>query len=602
MQELRIQIGAETDKLEQGLRKAEGSLNKFEKAANKGGQGLNKFGKGAANAVPATQEFSRVIQDAPFGIQGVANNITQLTTQFGNLSAKTGGTSAALKAMLGTLSGPAGILLIISAVTSAMVAFGDKLKFATSLTDDLAKATGDLVAKVQTEISTLNTLIKVARDENNSKSVRLGAIKSINDKYSKYLGNLDLESIKTDKVTRSVNALSLALIQKAKIQGVEDLITEKNKDNAEDLIKADLDRQKALGQLTKQLDDAISGNRLLNDALGDIKGTRERYKAFVQLAKQQSVSGEAARQSAAGIIVASNAYKEASANVNELTEKSDEAIMPLVRLSEAYKKTLFGLESDIAKSGFDQKEIVINADKDQSSKNLKRDINSILSAQAFDISIKAELEQVKKIGGSLGIGENFGDVTASIPPILASLQGGYEMISAETIKLNENLGETIRNGAVNAFASIGESIGNALTSGASIVDAVGGVLLGAVGEVAVQLGKQAIAIGVGMIAIKKAFSNPFSAIAAGVALVAIGSAIKSTANTVGAVGGGGVGGTGSFSGGGSSNFGTTSTSSSNGFNGRVVFEIAGNKLIGVLNNTSLGNLRVGDSDQLITTG
>ena len=34
-------------------------------------------------AVPAMNEFSRVIQDMPYGMQGVANNIQQMTVQFG---------------------------------------------------------------------------------------------------------------------------------------------------------------------------------------------------------------------------------------------------------------------------------------------------------------------------------------------------------------------------------------------------------------------------------------------------------------------------------------------------------------------------------------
>ena len=155
-EELREQISAETKELTKALKKSEKDLDSFGKKVTSSGNTTNKFGKQVkGNAVPAMQEFSRVIQDAPFGIQGVANNITQLTTQFGNLSKNAGGTKAALKAMLGTLAGPAGILLAVSAVTSLLVSFGDKLQFAANQTSKLAEATKKYVGEARAEISTL---------------------------------------------------------------------------------------------------------------------------------------------------------------------------------------------------------------------------------------------------------------------------------------------------------------------------------------------------------------------------------------------------------------------------------------------------------------
>ena len=86
-----------------------------------------KLSTSTANALPALTNFGRVIQDAPFGILGVANNIDPLVTSFQSLQKQTGSTTKALGAMLGSLAGPAGIGIGISIVTSLMISFGDEI-------------------------------------------------------------------------------------------------------------------------------------------------------------------------------------------------------------------------------------------------------------------------------------------------------------------------------------------------------------------------------------------------------------------------------------------------------------------------------------------
>ena len=111
-----------------------------------------------------------------------------------------------------------------------------------------------------------------------------------------------------------------------------------------------------------------------------------------------------------------------------------------------------------------------------------------------------------------------------------------------------------------------------------------------------ELGKATIAYGVGLIAIKAAIKNPATAIAAGVAMVALGSMIgKAVAKSSSVVGGDGGGG-----GGGSTGRDYTSPASSvstgggSGFtNGSVVLEISGTSLIGVLSNSLDKNSRLG---------
>ena len=90
------------------------------------------------------------------------------------------------------------------------------------------------------------------------------------------------------------------------------------------------------------------------------------------------------------------------------------------------------------------------------------------------------------------------------------------------------------------FTSGFENIVNSVAAGNSGMGAVFGGLLSMLGDVAKQIGRAAIGIGISMKAVKEAFKNPATAIAAGVALLAVGAAIKSFGSKFSGGGGGGV--------------------------------------------------------------
>lgn len=88
---------------------------------------LNKLNTSVKGTNTTLTNFGRVIQDAPFGILGIANNIDPLISSFQNLKKETGSTGGALKALVSGLAGPAGIAIAVSAVTSLLIAFGPKI-------------------------------------------------------------------------------------------------------------------------------------------------------------------------------------------------------------------------------------------------------------------------------------------------------------------------------------------------------------------------------------------------------------------------------------------------------------------------------------------
>lgn len=115
-------------------------------------------------------------------------------------------------------------------------------------------------------------------------------------------------------------------------------------------------------------------------------------------------------------------------------------------------------------------------------------------------------------------------------------------------EFRESSKEILENSVSNFAVGFGEIIGAIATGSAGLGD-IGALLLNTMSDIATQLGKSAIQIGVTMKALKLSFKNPFAAIAAGVGLVALGALLKGVAGTfAGNFSNGGIIGGSSFSG------------------------------------------------------
>ena len=103
-------------------------------------------------------------------------------------------------------------------------------------------------------------------------------------------------------------------------------------------------------------------------------------------------------------------------------------------------------------------------------------------------------------------------------------------------EFNEQSGEILNGLAENFVVGFAE-IGAAVLSGNAGLGDVLGFLVNMLADVAIQIGKTAIKIGLAMKAVKLSFSNPLAAIAAGAALVLIGTLMKGLAANYGSSGG-----------------------------------------------------------------
>jgi phage-related minor tail protein len=84
--------------------------------------------RNTGTATQNLQNMGRIIQDIPYGIMGIGNNIQPMVESFARAKAEAGSTGAAVKLLIGELAGPAGLAMVgIPIVTSLAIAFGPAL-------------------------------------------------------------------------------------------------------------------------------------------------------------------------------------------------------------------------------------------------------------------------------------------------------------------------------------------------------------------------------------------------------------------------------------------------------------------------------------------
>lgn len=580
MADLVVEIGANTKALTSELKSAEVNLNKFASDASKTSAVLGgSMVRNSNQAAFALQNLGRVAQDAPFGFIGIQNNLNPLLESFGQLRKETGSNIGAIKALGSSLIGPAGLGLALSLVSSAVLFYQQYQQKANKTVDEAKKGSDEYidtlnqVAQAQlkgaqssaTELTTLKLLYDQTQNVTLSQKQRLGAVNQLQDQYPGYFANIKDEAILAGKAGDKYNELTQAILASGRARAAVDLISKNQSRKLENEQKV-IDLQK----------DQVKNEQNL----------------AILKAREGSAQGSAGVGAAGGIGIARDIAiveakitenKEAQRNIATDIFKIDEKNLQLVKsvnAEVAKGAVLSGPIGDLPKTP--KAKEVKNVRLPEFKRTGLEDVSGRVA-----IGLDGFLAQYRKTEAEIG-------KISLVPPIEPIVTGlGY--INAELQTFNESASAIISDNIVSTFAGIGDAIGEALINGTSLAAGLGQSMLASLGSVLGQLGQLAIGTGIAIEGIKTAITNlqPVAAIAAGVALLALSGVVKGAAKKIG--GGMGSGGSG---GGGGSSIPTSSSiaagSSVNNMNGgRVVFEIAGQKLIGVLANTQAANARYG---------
>jgi len=170
------------------------------------------------------------------------------------------------------------------------------------------------------------------------------------------------------------------------------------------------------------------------------------------------------------------------------------------------------------------------------------------------------------IGSDMGIAATFGqEITTAADPVAmlaASIENSNEDLKSALIKsngilqqkaneaklmaiqFNEEMTPIVQGGLQQMAMGIGSALGEAIANGGNLANALASTVLGTIGDMAINLGKLAISMGITLKGIVTALKslNPVVAIAAGIALIALGSLVKGAAGNIAKGGKGGGGG------------------------------------------------------------
>lgn len=197
------------------------------------------------------------------------------------------------KAGTATQLGLLGIAAVVVGLVYELATMNQKVEKLIENTDEFNKSAAEEVSKIQ-------LLTKVAKDENKSKADRQKAITEINKISPKYLGNITLETIGTEKATKEIELYTQALIKKAKAQAAQEELTKRYKN---------------------LIDLQIEFNKLDAKALNDTTIRGE------VVAKQYQVIGDAYRKTVSDIQTLTDMVMANDDVIDDMFTKGDERIM-----------------------------------------------------------------------------------------------------------------------------------------------------------------------------------------------------------------------------------------------------------------------------------
>lgn len=423
----------------------------------------------------------------------------------------------------------AGIVLLGGALLVLTNGFSDTAKASVQLTDSQKlnqKVTDEATASIVDQKAALDSYMVTARNENETKANKLKAIQAINRISPEYLGNITLENINTDKARISVEKYNAALIAGATARAASRLLEQ----NQTDKIKAGFEREKALADYNAKRETAIAQGWEAEKAF------YEENNRLLQFANEALDRKNAKYDSESKLLT--EIYNKNKDNLKLVTSGAPVAdVVAPVKAKKGEKifdnGTVAFFEKQIALLKIQQSEVAKTGVQYYLLGNEIAAVEEKINKIALDRIEPMDLKAIVPVEEFVLVVETteqmMARLAASVSGAKAVIEVEQNSMIANATSFNEQFSAVWQN-TIGGFAeNFGALIGQFAAGGASL-SSIGSLFLTTLADMAIQVGKIAITVGLAVLGIKKALQslNPVVAIAAGVALIAIGTFAKTS--------------------------------------------------------------------------
>lgn len=484
---LGVEIGFET-KNQAAVKQAEQNITNVGKAAKTATAAMQTAEKSSNKLRGSFSALNNIVRDAPYGINGVANNITQLgDALFGaSLAAQVVGLglsllvtgAVALTQKYGSLGG---------AIDALLNPLNEQQRIQRTVNDVMAQGEKD----AQKEIVALDTLYKATQNSSIALSERNKLVDELQSRYPQYLGNLSNEQILAGKAAAQYEKLRGSILAAAQARAIQDKVA----DISSKLLDIDIKRTDQTQKLAK----AQAEQRKADQQAAQVRTSGIGQGAITQLDQFQAAGLAAA--AAVGNLQAeisdlNNEERELQTTIDQLLSKQNALIQQfgavgtgLLDVSDSVKK----VKKDLDDIGF-------------------RTLQGVLrNAPVLKPKIPVEMQLV-------GVEAARQNLAKQLKPLNTELTEQVTQLTIDTEAI-------LQQGAGRIVSGIATAVGGIIGGALTLREGLNSIVV-VMADFITQLGESLIAAGTATIAANALSTNPATAIAAGFIAVAAGAAVR----------------------------------------------------------------------------